>query len=114
MVGKNHRSLVNAISLLVEDVIDTGEMHQKLNFLYTLQVLLAFGANYDICSNFGIGVQDCVSMLNTELSQNVMEQMVYNGAEEINISAVVSDLHCTSNCNISLPPNHPAKLIFHY
>ena len=90
-------------------MIDTGETHQKLNFLYTLQVLLAFGANYDIRSNFGIRAEDCVSMLNMKLSQNMMEQMLYNGAEELNISAVVSDLCDTSNCNISLPPNHPAK-----
>ena len=105
VVGKNHRNLFNAIFLLVANAIDTGEMHRKLNFLYTFQVLLAFGANYDMRSNFGIGAQDCVSMLNTELSQNVMEQMVYNGAEEIDVSAVRS----ASNCNISLPPNHPAK-----
>ena len=109
VVGNNHGNLFNAISLLVANAIDTGEMHRKLNFLYTLQVLLAFGANYDIRSNFGIRAEDCVSMLNMKLSQNVMEQMVYNGAEEIDISAVVSDLCDTSNCSISLPRNHPAK-----
>ena len=59
---------------------------------------------------------DCVSMLNMKLSQNVMEQMVYNGAEEIDISAVVSDLHVRLIAkHLSLPPNHPGKkLIFHY
>ena len=77
----------------------------KTQFLVYISSFVGFGANYDMRSNFGIGAQDCVSMLNTELSQNVMEQMVYNGAEEIDVSAVRS----ASNCNISLPPNHPAK-----
>ena len=109
VLENNQGRLFSAISLLLANVIDIGEVHQKLNFLYTLQVLLAFGANCDIRSNFGIRTMDCASMLDMKLSQTTMQQMLYNGAEEIDISAVVSDLHGTSSCNISLPSNHPAK-----